>query len=569
MSQILFGLPTNISKVVGRSARCYATSKRQKLTPEQVQAAKEKQKTQKRTFLDNYVKKFPNRTKEMERFSQREAIKDEISQREADSQRQQKAQSHEADMAGFDSWAENIVEDFQETNGDKMQMEISKETAEEAWKLHKREPHYWNPIRLANLFDVEVQQMRGILWESKIVEEAREVGKITSIGYYSEIEDWMSDNVPYYVKRAENEIEDQIKKTKSPEILEMIAKLEAEGAVEVEAEEGEEGEAVEGEEEEGAELAEDEEAVAAEEGEEVVVADAAEDATDDDDDTTTTTVETTAEGLEGEFDLEKMIKELENDKGFIYTPSEEDLAILSKPPGLKKRVREDHLHVVFDDDIIREEMGEIFGTVDYPGTFEREPPAIVPIRKINNPWYYLPAGVKSQELIKFVRSRETTHYRESPRIPIRQTPPVRKVQERFASKMPVKPPVVGTPKAKWVMFDSSKCFDMYNRPIIVRHEDNTWSTPTWDERRQIHDRRRYIKRPYKLDFVKPDEDQPDNIAVANKPPSSYRVKYEFEDEIDINFMRSLKGERSVSKVIDRVSDVLVTKGTIHKMKGVN
>jgi len=82
------------------------------------------------------------------------------------------------------------------------------------------------------------------------------------------------------------------------------------------------------------------------------------------------------------------------------------------------------------------------------------------------------------------------------------------------------------------MFDSSPCYDMYNRPIIIRDTDNTWHTPDWDERRNLHDKRRYIKRPFILAqdmILYPDENQPDKIAVPFKPPSSFIVCLETDN----------------------------------------
>jgi len=46
---------------------------------------------------------------------------------------------------------------------------------QKAWELHNLEPHFWTPVRLASLFKVPLEQMRGCLWEHKLLSEAKEV----------------------------------------------------------------------------------------------------------------------------------------------------------------------------------------------------------------------------------------------------------------------------------------------------------------------------------------------------------------------------------------------------------
>jgi hypothetical protein len=184
---------------------------------------------------------------------------------------------------------------------------------------------------------------------------------------------------------------------------------------------------------------------------------------------------------------------------------------------------------VMMDDTIEEGMGEIFGEVDFLNDFDGKPPAEIPIRKVHNPWYYINPALKSAELLKFLRSKESIYYRESSRIPAQRVEPVVAVSECLASgtlgrrSVPNKRP-------PWTCFDISPSKTLYDRQIVVREKNGTWRTGNWDERRRVHDLRRYLKYPYHIPFAWPDEKQPDGIAISAKPPPSFEVRYEGEDD---------------------------------------
>ena len=64
--------------------------------------------------------------------------------------------------------------------------------------------------------------------------------------------------------------------------------------------------------------------------------------------------------------------------------------------------------------------------MDMTEGFEEKANFDIPIKKIHNPWYFVNPGLKSGELLKFLRSRETRYYREASRIPAQRYP---KMQE--------------------------------------------------------------------------------------------------------------------------------------------
>lgn len=105
--------------------------------------------------------------------------------------------------------------------------------------------------------------------------------------------------------------------------------------------------------------------------------------------------------------------------------------------------------------------------------------------------YFVDPGVKSGNLLKFLRSKETRHYKEASRIPTQQYPKMQVFKEVLGEGIKPKP----TPahkKARMIMFDSSERFHLYDRPILIRDHDNTWRTCTWEERRFVENSRRYL-----------------------------------------------------------------------------
>jgi len=198
-------------------------------------------------------------------------------------------------------------------------------------------------------------------------------------------------------------------------------------------------------------------------------------------------------------------------------------------------------------------LGSAVGMVNYGGNFEAMPPKDRHVNKQHNMWYFIPSGVKSKELLKFQSSSWVRTYRESPRIPPRPIDPPQILEETIGSGA-AKRGVLPGKKDRLVIVDTSSCYDMYNRPIIIRERDNTWHTPNWEERCQVHDSRRYIKRPYRAEqmVIFPDDHQPDKLAVANKPPSSFIVR--FSDPM-VNSLAQRKPPHYYDKYYDKMYPV--------------
>jgi len=152
------------------------------------------------------------------------------------------------------------------------------------------------------------------------------------------------------------------------------------------------------------------------------------------------------------------------------------------------------------------------------------------IRKTHNPWYFLNHGVKSGELLKFVRSAESRNYREASKIPAQRVEPMAPVEMVRVSKTPPEKKYTPKKRPRYMVWDISKTKDLYNREIYVRNDDYTsWRTANWDERRKVHDSRRFLKFPYKTPFAWPDERQIDRVAVSSKPPDGFIVHYSNEE----------------------------------------
>lgn len=175
-------------------------------------------------------------------------------------------------------------------------------------------------------------------------------------------------------------------------------------------------------------------------------------------------------------------------------------------------------------------FGDIFGTVDFPDDYF-DTPEEIPIRKIHNPWYYVDPGLKSGNLLKFLRRKETRHYREASKIPTQQYPKLEIKQEILGEG--IKPKVTPPGKiGKMIMYDSSVHYHLYDRPIMVNDSDNTWRTATWAERRAVENSRRQIKYPFHEPFEPECDHQPDWIAVENKPPGTFNLAFGDQDYLD-------------------------------------
>eukprot|EP01124_Arcella_intermedia_P004377 TRINITY_DN1247_c0_g1_i1.p1 TRINITY_DN1247_c0_g1~~TRINITY_DN1247_c0_g1_i1.p1 ORF type:complete len:694 (-),score=167.84 TRINITY_DN1247_c0_g1_i1:59-2140(-) len=178
---------------------------------------------------------------------------------------------------------------------------------------------------------------------------------------------------------------------------------------------------------------------------------------------------------------------------------------------------------------IAEGLEAIFGSVDFKGDFEAIPPRERFINKKNHTWYYIPPGVKSKALLSFIRKRYLKTYQESPRISPLIIPDSAPIEKREVSKTFIRGETMKGKKTKWTLVDTSDCYDMYNRPIIIRDTDNLWRTANWEERREVHDRNRYIKFPWKYRnqdiILHPDEEHPDKLDVNFTAPASFTYQW--------------------------------------------
>jgi len=194
---------------------------------------------------------------------------------------------------------------------------------------------------------------------------------------------------------------------------------------------------------------------------------------------------------------------------------------VDQPPNLQRDYTMDY--GIRNDDMLYD-LGSTFDMTDFAGTFETAP-KMRNVRSKHNTLYFIPPGLSSKDLLSF-QSTKCKYYRESPRIPPRQIDPPYAVEETIGSGA-FKKKVYPGKKMRYTLVDISPCYDMYNRPILIRETDNAWHTPNWDQRCHVHDYRRLVKRPYISEqmVLFADEHQPDKIAVANKPPSSYIVRF--------------------------------------------
>jgi hypothetical protein len=145
-------------------------------------------------------------------------------------------------------------------------------------------------------------------------------------------------------------------------------------------------------------------------------------------------------------------------------------------------------------------------------------------------WYFIDGNIKSDELLKFIR-RQGRYYRESPKIPKKEIPPV--VYFPLLPLSPYSIPQVypGKYHNKYIIWDISKCYDLYNRPIVVRECDGRWRTGNWEERRWAEDFRKTIRYPYPIPFIKPDETQRDRTHPDHRPPENYVVHFDINPRI--------------------------------------
>jgi len=164
------------------------------------------------------------------------------------------------------------------------------------------------------------------------------------------------------------------------------------------------------------------------------------------------------------------------------------------------------------------------------------PPERIPMTKNHNPWYYIPHTVKSGELLRFLRSKFTRKYRETPRVPLRQVPKVIKfADEPILYERTVEAPRVPRMYPPMLVVDASKGFDMYTRPINIRESTGEFRTANYDERREVNDQTRYLKRSSSQfpEYFWPNEEEFDFVGIKHRSPRGFQLQYDYQGDVSM------------------------------------
>ena len=127
-------------------------------------------------------------------------------------------------------------------------------------------------------------------------------------------------------------------------------------------------------------------------------------------------------------------------------------------------------------------------------------PPEIPYRNAIHTHFYIDGNIRSSELLRMFRRRSTLKYQESPKVPKRevfpmvQLPPIIHNTQRPPLSYPLKYP------KKFVMWDISPQFDLYERTIVIRDTNGTWRTAHWEERCAVQDFRSKLRYPLKIPY---------------------------------------------------------------------
>jgi hypothetical protein len=176
------------------------------------------------------------------------------------------------------------------------------------------------------------------------------------------------------------------------------------------------------------------------------------------------------------------------------------------------------------DDTIEKLLAEKYGELDFPGDIAQVPDRIR-FKLRRDTYFFVDDEVKSDVLMKALRTKGMVHYREAPRLPKKSIPAVKSIPPRVASRTnyTTQP---GKFKTTFYMWDISPSKDIYNRHIVIRETDGSYRTGNWQERRFAEDYRRFVKWPLKTPFVRPDENEPDNVPAYARVPEGFKVEFE-------------------------------------------
>jgi hypothetical protein len=398
-----------------------------------------------KSALTRFKEKYGD-TGELQKLEQRESIQKRIGKLKVEREKEIKLKGKRRITEGFRDFVQEWMSEFWDENPTALRPIFSMNAEKTIEQLFMSDPYYWNPIRLASLFDCSPVWMMVKLWDIKLYHQAMRKGDIVA-----------PEDVPYIPPRnASPERWKLLRNRKNPVLL---------------------------------------------------------------------------IGKDGFFRTPKKSDNIP-DEPYIDNISVNEAEKLRKEGKetivVPNRSYNEH-DFGFEIYMLRNQIANLVGEVDFPKEFKNVRSKESFISKHQNTWYFMPPGINNQELLHFVRSRNSKRYRESPRIPPIQYPPPKKY-EKFLPKG-FEPKVAVPPgRAKVMMYvDSSECYDMYTRPIMVQDSDNNRRDPTWDERREYFDSRRIIKRAYALNehmIIQPDNEQPDGQAVAHKPPERFIVKYQ-------------------------------------------
>jgi hypothetical protein len=382
---------------------------------------------------------------ELQKLEHRESIQKTIGKLKGEREKEVKIRGQRKITQGFKDFAREWMAEFWDEHPTALRPVLSMAAEKTIEQLFMSDPYYWNPIRLASLFDCSPVWMMVKLWDIKLYHQALRKGDILA-----------PEDVPYIPLRNSSPERWKLLKNRKHPVL------------------------------------------------------------------------------------------LINKDGFFRTPKKSDKIPDEPyidnidPIQAEKLTLEGKETIVVPDRsysendfgfevyMLRNEIANLVGEVDFPKEFKNVRSKESFISKHQNTWYFMPPGINNQELLHFVRSRNSKRYRESPRIPPIQYPPPNKYEKLLPKGF--RPNVVPPGRGKVRTYvDSSDCYDMYTRPILVQDSDNNIRDPTWDERREYHDSLRIIKRAYRLNehmIIQPDNEQPDGQAVEHKPPERFIVKYQ-------------------------------------------
>lgn len=189
------------------------------------------------------------------------------------------------------------------------------------------------------------------------------------------------------------------------------------------------------------------------------------------------------------------------------------------------------------DDTIELLLGEHFGELDFPNDIA-EIPDRIRYKNKRDTYFFIDDDLNRASLLKSLRRRDMVDYKESPRLPKKSIPPVQIISppQPKGTKYSI---YAGKHQNTFMMWDISPSKNLYDRLIVVRETDGSYRTGNWQDRRYVEDYRRFIKWPFKTPFIRPDDNEEDNVPIEAKLPDDFRVVFE-DDFSDAKFSEDFK-----------------------------